>query len=38
MKAYGLWERGGVARAGVVRYTTEDDVNRLLDAVRALKP
>ncbi|MGH9222466.1 MAG: aminotransferase class V-fold PLP-dependent enzyme [Acidimicrobiales bacterium] len=37
MKAYGLWERGGVARAGVVRYTTEDDVSRLLDAVRALQ-
>ena len=38
MKAYGFWETGGVARAGVVRYTTEDDVARLLDAVQALKP
>ncbi len=37
MKAFGLWEKGGVARAGVVRYTTEDDVTRLLDAVRALE-
>jgi len=37
MKAYGVWERGGVARAGVVRYTTEDDVSRLLAAVAALK-
>jgi len=38
MKAYGVWETGGVARAGVVRYTTEDDVARLLKAVQALKP
>jgi selenocysteine lyase/cysteine desulfurase len=38
MKAYGLWDRGGVARAGVVRYTTEDDVSRLLEAVADLKP
>ncbi|MGH9279833.1 MAG: aminotransferase class V-fold PLP-dependent enzyme, partial [Acidimicrobiales bacterium] len=37
MKAYGLWASGGVARAGVVRYTTEQDVSRLLDAVWALK-
>jgi selenocysteine lyase/cysteine desulfurase len=37
MKAYGLWDTGGVARAGVSRYTTEGDVSRLLDAVRALK-
>jgi cysteine desulfurase family protein (TIGR01976 family) len=37
MKAYGLWDNGGVARAGAVRYTTEADVSRLLDAVRALK-
>ena len=37
MKAYGLWEVGGVARAGVVRYTSDEDVGRLLDAVRALK-
>lgn len=37
MKAYGVWETGGVARAGVVRYTTEDDVSRLLDAVAGLK-
>lgn len=37
MKAYGLWDHGGVARAGVVHYTTVEDVSRLLDAVRALK-
>ena len=37
MKAYGVWDRGGVARAGVVRYTTEEDVGRLLDAVHALR-
>jgi cysteine desulfurase family protein (TIGR01976 family) len=38
MRAYGLWDRGGVARAGVVRYTSEEDVSRLLDAVHALAP
>ena len=37
MRAYGLWEKGGVARAGVVRYTRDEDVIRLLDAVRTLK-
>ncbi len=37
MRAYGLWETGGVVRAGVVHYTTSDDVSRLLDAVEALK-
>jgi cysteine desulfurase family protein (TIGR01976 family) len=36
MKAYGVWENGGLARAGVVRYTTGEDVSRLLDAVRTL--
>ncbi len=32
----GLTESGGVVRAGVVRYVSDDDVTRLLDAVRSL--
>jgi cysteine desulfurase family protein (TIGR01976 family) len=36
VEALGLSERGGVVRAGVVRYITEDDVSRLLAAVAAL--
>jgi selenocysteine lyase/cysteine desulfurase len=32
----GLMETGGVVRAGVVRYVTDDDVQRLLDVVRSL--
>jgi len=32
----GLAESGGVVRAGVVRYVTPDDVQRLLAAVAAL--
>jgi selenocysteine lyase/cysteine desulfurase len=32
----GLAESGGVVRAGVVRYVTSDDVQRLLHAVASL--
>lgn len=32
----GLMESGGVVRAGVVRYVTSDDVQRLLSVVRSL--
>lgn len=32
----GLLESGGVVRAGVVRYVTDDDVQRLLTVVRSL--
>jgi selenocysteine lyase/cysteine desulfurase len=32
----GLSESGGVVRAGVVRYVTDDDVQRLLGVVRSL--
>ena len=32
----GLAESGGVVRAGVVRYVSDDDVARLLAAVRTL--
>ena len=32
----GLMETGGVVRAGVVRYVTDEDVQRLLDVVRSL--
>jgi cysteine desulfurase family protein (TIGR01976 family) len=32
----GLAESGGVVRAGVVRYVSPDDVDRLLDAVKGL--
>lgn len=32
----GLMESGGVVRAGVVRYVTDDDVQRLLGVVRSL--
>ncbi len=34
--ALGLRERGGAVRAGVVRYTTADDIDALLAAVAAL--
>ena len=34
--ALGLRERGGAVRAGIVRYTTSDDVDALLDALREL--
>jgi selenocysteine lyase/cysteine desulfurase len=33
VEALGLADRGGVVRAGVVRYVTDDDVDRLLAAV-----
>jgi selenocysteine lyase/cysteine desulfurase len=36
VEALGLAETGGVVRAGVVRYITEDDVDRLLAAVDRL--
>ncbi|MGA0132599.1 MAG: cysteine desulfurase-like protein [Ilumatobacteraceae bacterium] len=36
VKHLGLEESGGVVRAGVVRYVTSDDVQRLLTAVAAL--
>ena len=36
VKHLGLEESGGVVRAGVVRYVTSDDVQRLLAAVAAL--
>jgi selenocysteine lyase/cysteine desulfurase len=32
----GLLESGGVVRAGVVRYVTDEDVQRLLTVVRSL--
>jgi selenocysteine lyase/cysteine desulfurase len=32
----GLTESGGVVRAGVVRYVTHDDVQRLLSVVQSL--
>jgi selenocysteine lyase/cysteine desulfurase len=34
--ALGLRATGGAVRAGIVRYTTEDDVNALLGALREL--
>ena len=34
--ALGLRESGGLVRAGIVRYTTEDDVHALLAALREL--
>jgi selenocysteine lyase/cysteine desulfurase len=34
--ALGLRARGGAVRAGIVRYTTSDDVDALLDAVTDL--
>jgi selenocysteine lyase/cysteine desulfurase len=34
--ALGLRERGGAVRAGIVRHTTADDVDALLEAVRDL--
>ena len=37
MRALGL-ERGGAVRAGFLHYTTEDEVDRLLDALRELAP
>jgi cysteine desulfurase family protein (TIGR01976 family) len=36
VEALGLADRGGVVRAGVVRYVTDDDVDRLLAAVERL--
>ncbi|HEY8094047.1 MAG TPA: aminotransferase class V-fold PLP-dependent enzyme, partial [Acidimicrobiales bacterium] len=36
VEALGLMASGGVVRAGVVRYVTEDDVARLLAAVERL--
>ena len=37
MRALGL-ERGGAVRAGFLHYTTEEEVDRLLDALRELAP
>ena len=36
VEALGLMESGGVVRAGVVRYVSDDDVARLLGAVERL--
>ena len=36
VRALGLAESGGVVRAGVVAYTSDDDVARLVEGVRAL--
>jgi selenocysteine lyase/cysteine desulfurase len=36
VEALGLTSSGGVVRAGVVRYVTDDDVDRLLAAVAEL--
>jgi len=36
--ALGLRESGGLVRAGIVRYTTEDDVAALLAALTELGP
>lgn len=36
MRAYGVADQGGAVRAGVVRYTSQEDVERLLAAVAAL--
>jgi cysteine desulfurase family protein (TIGR01976 family) len=36
--AMGLRSGGGAVRAGIVRYTTDDDVDRLLEAVADLTP
>jgi cysteine desulfurase family protein (TIGR01976 family) len=38
VEALGLMDSGGVVRAGVVRYVTDDDVARLLAAVERLAP
>jgi selenocysteine lyase/cysteine desulfurase len=38
VEALGLMDSGGVVRAGVVRYITDDDVARLLAAVERLAP
>jgi len=38
VEALGLMDSGGVVRAGVVRYVTDDDVGRLLTAVERLAP
>ena len=36
VEVLGLLERGGVTRVGVSLYTTDEDIDRLLDAVRAI--
>jgi cysteine desulfurase family protein (TIGR01976 family) len=36
MRALGLDDRGGAVRAGFLHYTTEDEVDRLLEALREL--
>jgi cysteine desulfurase family protein (TIGR01976 family) len=36
--AMGLRDNGGAVRAGIVRYTTESDIDALLDAVSAIRP
>ncbi len=38
MRALGLSERGGAVRAGFLHYTTEAEVDRLLDALGELAP
>jgi selenocysteine lyase/cysteine desulfurase len=35
--AMGLRDRGGVVRAGIVRYTTASDIDTLLEAVREVR-
>ena len=36
MRALGLSEDGGAVRAGFLHYTTEDEVDRLLEALAEL--
>jgi cysteine desulfurase family protein (TIGR01976 family) len=38
MRALGLADRGGAVRAGFLHYTTEDEVDRLLEALADLAP
>ena len=38
MRALGLSERGGAVRAGFLHYTTEEEVDRLLEALTELAP
>ena len=38
IRALGLAERGGAVRAGFLHYTTEDEVDRLLEALTDLAP
>ncbi len=36
VEVLGLFESGGLIRAGISLYNTEDDINRLLEGVKAL--